>query len=121
MLITLDLDTPRHKRYYRHALKLINAQVLLEKKSTSGKGLHVIMEVDQEGMRKLIERARKRRWKAYRYAEQYEIVKRGREDDVFRVLCGDDIFRVIYDIKRRGFLPEQVLFTRWWWVASKSA
>jgi hypothetical protein len=120
MLITVDQDDGNG------ILLMTNIRIGLEyglklksiKKSPSKRGYHIIWYIDPERLKTLnfildapadlIPVIRER----LKLAENLKIHLKGNKTDILRIVLGDDENRVIYDIKRRDYLPEQVLFSK---------
>lgn len=119
MIITVDIDTDRYDILRANILIGLsyNLTPISIRKSPSRKGYHIVWRTHKSAVKNLnfldtdkevkdIVRHR------LNLCDEYKITENGNKTDILRVVLGDDIYRVIYDIKRRHKLPEQVLFIK---------
>lgn len=117
MLITVDLDYDDFIKVKTDILIGLDYQLKPVKivKSPSKKGYHIVWRTHKARVENLdfileasedtIEIVKQR----LRIAELLSITEK---EYILRVVLGDDIFRVIYDIKRKDIMPQQVLFSK---------
>lgn len=117
MIVTVDIDTSDWE-YLRSSIAIgldYGLRLREIRKSPSRKGYHIIWEThisDLSGIDFYKTEEKDVAMHRMRLAESTGIALRGNKEDVLRVILGDDIYRVIYDIKRRLILPQQVLFKK---------
>lgn len=115
MIITVDIDTTEWQEVSASIAIGLDYGFKLEsiKKSPGRKGYHITWRTHRVRVQNLnfydteLTEVVKHR---LALADAFGIVDKGSKEDVLRVVLGDDVFRVIYDIKRREIMPQQVLF-----------
>ncbi len=117
MIITVDVDTTEWIEVSTNIAIGLDYGLKLEriKRSPGRKGYHIVWRTHRVRVNNLnfndtehVDVVRER----LKTAESLGITKNGNKEDVLRVVLGDDVFRVIYDIKRRDIMPQQVLFDK---------
>lgn len=117
MLITVDIDTTDWE-YLRSSIAIgldYGLKLREIRRSPSRKGYHITWETHFSDVKEIdFYNTEMKEVVMHRLnlARKMEITLRGNKEDTLRVVLGDDIYRVIYDIKRRAILPQQVLFRK---------